>query len=187
MPAKDISPDLHSFTEATLNSDRLKLISFLTEEPFSVVDLAEKIGGNPADILRHLDVLVEANLVKAADQDAKTFSWFDSKNLDLMARQQLSQPQIEIDLSSCDLPEDQQVFRHNYTRSDGSLKMIPTQSKKITAILEYISRAFEFDAYYSEKEVNALLTRFNDPATLPGRLWLPGARKKWNSLLAVRQ
>ncbi len=158
MPAKNISPDFQSFIEATSDSDRLKLISFLTEEPFSVVDLAENIGGNPAAIMRYLEILIEANLVKAADQDGATFYRFDSKNLELMARRHLSQPQNEIDLSSFDLSEDQQVFIHNYTRSDGSLKMIPTQSKKITSILEYTSRPFEFDSYYSKREVNALVT-----------------------------
>jgi hypothetical protein len=108
--------------------------------------------------MRYLEILIEANLVKAADQDGVTFYRFDSKNLELMARRHLSQPQNEIDLSSFDLSEDQQVFIHNYTRSDGSLNMIPTQSKKITSILEYTSRPFEFDAYYSKREVNALVT-----------------------------
>jgi DNA-binding transcriptional ArsR family regulator len=92
---KNISLDLHSFIEATLDSDRLKLISFLTEEPFSVLDLAEKIGGNPAAIMRHLEVLVEANLVKATDQNCKTVYRFDFKKIELMARRQLSQTQMK--------------------------------------------------------------------------------------------
>jgi DNA-binding transcriptional ArsR family regulator len=133
VPAKNISPDFQSFIEAISESDRRKLISFLTLELFSVVDLAENIGGNPAAIMRYLELLIEANLVKAADQDGVTFFRFDSKNLELMARRHLSQPQNEIDLSSFDLSEDQQVFIHNYTLSDGSLKMIPTRSKKFSA------------------------------------------------------
>lgn len=165
MLTKNISLDLHSFIEATLDSDRLKLISFLTEEPFSVLDLAEKIGENPAAIMRHLEVLVEANLVKATDQNGKTVYRFDFKKIELMARRQLSQTQNEIDLSSLDLSEDHLVFIQNYTRSDGSLKMIPTQLKKITAIMEYISSAFEFDAFYSEKEVNAILNRYHPDST----------------------
>lgn len=167
MPAKNISPDFQSFIEATSESDRRKLISFLTLELFSVLDLAENIGGNPAAIMKYLELLIEANLVKAADQDGVTFFRFDSKNLELMARRHLSQPQNEIDLSSFDLSEDQQVFIHNYTLSDGSLKMIPTRSKKFSAILEYTSRAFEFDAYYSKTEVNSLVT---DSTTLRGYL-----------------
>jgi len=165
MLTKKISPDLHSFIEATLDSDRLKLISFLTEEPFSVLDLAEKIGENPAAIMRHLEVLVEANLVKATNQNGKTVYRFDSKKIELMARQQLSQPQNEIDLSSHDLSEENQVFVQHYTRSDGSLKMIPTQLKKITAILEYTSSGFDFDAFYSEKEVNAILNHYHPDST----------------------
>ena len=86
MPAKNISLDFHSFNEATSDSDRPKPISFLTKEPFSVLDLAESIGGNPAAIMRHLGLLIEANLVKAADQDGVTFYRFNSKNLELIAR-----------------------------------------------------------------------------------------------------
>jgi hypothetical protein len=165
MIMKEISPDLYYFLEATLDPNRLKLIFFLIEKPSSVGDLAEKIGGKPSNIMRHLEVLEEANLIKSADQDGKIVYQFDSKRLELMAHQQLSQPQNELDLSSLDLSEDQQVVIHQYTRSDGSIKSIPTKSKKITALLEYISSAFEFDAYYSEKEVNTLLNQYYPDST----------------------
>jgi hypothetical protein len=36
---------------------------------------------------------------------------------------------------------------------------------KITAIMEYITSAFEFDAFYSEKEVNAILIRYHPDST----------------------
>lgn len=91
-----ISPDFQSYIEATSDSDRRKLISFLTEEPFSVVDLAENIGENPAAIMRHLGLFIEANIVKAADQDGKTFYRFNSKNLELMARRHYLNHKIKL-------------------------------------------------------------------------------------------
>lgn len=154
-------PSLQSFLEATLDVDRLKIISILSQEPASLLDLAEKADQVPTMLLRNLELLEEANLVETVDQKGRTVYRFDPKNLELMARQKLSEPQNQVDLSSFDLSENQQGIIKNYIRSDGSLKLIPSQSKKIIAILEYVSQAFEFDKYYSEKEVNAMLNHYH--------------------------
>lgn len=154
-------PSLQSFLEATLDVDRLKIISILSQEPASLLDLAEKADQVPTMLLRNLELLEQANLVETVDQKGRTVYRFDPKNLELMARQKLSEPQNQVDLSSFDLSENQQGIIKNYIRSDGSLKLIPSQSKKIIAILEYVSQAFEFDKYYSEKEVNAMLNHYH--------------------------
>ena len=45
--------------------------------------------------------------------------------------------------------------------------MIPTKSKKIIAILEYIADSFEDDIDYSEDQINEILERYYpDPTTL---------------------
>jgi hypothetical protein len=43
--------------------------------------------------------------------------------------------------------------------------MIPTQKKKITAILQYLCEAFKLHVDYSEKEVNAILSRYHPDIT----------------------
>ena len=63
-------------------------------------------------------------------------------------------------------PEDRKIVL-NYTRTDGRLKQIPMQSKKIQAVLNYIYDAFDKERRYTEKEVNQVLARFHpDTSTL---------------------
>jgi hypothetical protein len=153
--------DIHSFISATLNADRLKLISYLSQDACSIQDLAKKLDQNPVSILSHIEVLEDANLVTAEDHHGNRVYSFNSKFIELLARQQLSQNRNNVDLSSIDLTEDQKSLITNYTRADGSLIRIPSQSKKIIIILEYIVYSFEFETNYSEKEVNEILKRFH--------------------------
>ncbi len=54
-----------------------------------------------------------------------------------------------------------------YLNADGTLKQIPMEKKKMLVILNFIVDVFEFDATYTEKEVNTILRRFNpDTAAL---------------------
>ena len=161
MSGKTKSPNLRSFFEATLDVDRLKIISGLSREPVSAIDLAENLGQNPSEVLRDLVLLENASLVKSFNREGRTFYQFNPKYLDLMAHQRFSKPQNQVDLSSFDISEKQQVIIKNNLREDGSLKRIPSQSKKIIAILEYLSQAFEFDKDYSEKEVNTILEHYH--------------------------
>jgi len=84
---------------------------------------------------------------------------FNSKSIESLARQQFKKPRQ--DMSAIDLPEDQRKLVSSYLQPDGSLKMIPTQSKKIKIVLEYIIKSFEFDTNYSEKDVNEILKKYN--------------------------
>ncbi|HEX7619674.1 MAG TPA: DUF2087 domain-containing protein [Anaerolineales bacterium] len=55
----------------------------------------------------------------------------------------------------------------DFTRPDGSLKVIPAQRKKLEAILRYVVRDFEPGKRYTEKQVNKTLSRFHkDTASL---------------------
>jgi hypothetical protein len=56
---------------------------------------------------------------------------------------------------------DQKVVK-DYLLPDGRLKTIPSQRKKLLAILRYIAQAFEPGRRYSEKEVNEILGRYHE-------------------------
>ena len=152
-------PDIEDFISATSDSERLVLISYLSQEPCSVIDLAEKMEKDPASILRHLEVLKKANLVIESEVSGFKVYRFNSKSIESIARQQFEKPRQ--DKSFTNLPDDEMKLVSSYIQVDGSLKMIPSQAKKIKIILEYVIDAFKFDAYYSEKEVNEILKKFN--------------------------
>ena len=49
-----------------------------------------------------------------------------------------------------------------YFHSDGMLKSIPSQHKKLIVILNYIARDFKPGVQYSESEVNQMLRRYHE-------------------------
>jgi hypothetical protein len=75
---------------------------------------------------------------------------------------ELSNVAAEVDADAYD----KKVIR-DYSRRDGSLKTLPSQRKKLEAVLRYVVQAFEVEKRYSEKQVNEILARYNeDTATL---------------------
>ena len=150
---------IESFISATLDSDRLKLISYLSQETSSILDLAEKMDEDPSKLMRHLDILEGANLVTITERAGIKYYRFNSKSIESIARQQFEEPRPDITFTN--IPDDQIKQVSSYIKSDGSLKMIPSQKKKIKILLDYVIAAFEFDAHYSEKEVNAILAKYN--------------------------
>lgn len=77
---------------------------------------------------------------------------------------------------------DQKVVK-NFTNPDGTLKAIPGQMKKLTAILKYILPEFEADRKYPEKEVNQILERYHeDYAQLRRDLIDTGLMKRENGI-----
>jgi hypothetical protein len=50
----------------------------------------------------------------------------------------------------------------NYLLPDGRVKAFPAQMKKFEVILRYVLKSFEPGVRYSEKEVNQLLSKFNE-------------------------
>ena len=72
-----------------------------------------------------------------------------------------------IETSGVDLTAYDRKVVADFTRPDGSLKVIPAQRKKLEAVLRYVVEVFEPGKRYSEKQVNQLLVRFHaDTASL---------------------
>jgi hypothetical protein len=80
----------------------------------------------------------------------------------MFSQQELSTVLSEVDADAYD----KKVIK-DYARRDGSLKTLPSQRKKLEAILRYVVRAFDEGKRYSEKQVNEILSRYHqDTATL---------------------
>lgn len=167
MDAKSPSHDINIILEAILDTERLALIAHLSQAEFSLPELIEVSELSPNDIQRHLEVLEDANLVNAIDLDRKLVYRFNHKHLERVNRQQFSRQKYNPKLSSLNLSREQKKIVADYTHNDGSLKMIPTKSKKVIAILEYMADSFEDDIDYSEDQINEILERYYpDPTTL---------------------
>jgi len=159
--------DLNNILEAILDSERLELIAHLSRKESSLIELSNLSDLPPNDIQRHLDVLECAKLVKARDQDGNLVYRFNPKHLEQVNRQQFARPKNDSNLVSLDLSIEKKKILADYTNEDGSLKMIPTKSKKVIAVLDYLITSFEKDKVYSESQVNDILeSYYPDPPTL---------------------
>jgi hypothetical protein len=158
---------INNIIAAVLNTERLTLIAHLSQAEFSVTELSKISKLNQKDIQRHLEVLETAHLVKVVDRDEQLFYHFNPDQIEQLNRQYFAQTNKPVNLSEYDLSNDQKKIVVQHTRDDGSLKMIPTKSKKIIAILEYVTFSFEKNRDYNEKQVNEILEKFHpDTSTL---------------------
>lgn len=80
----------------------------------------------------------------------------------MFSQGELSNMVAEVDADAYD----KKVIR-DYSRLDGSLKTLPSQRKKLEAVLRYVVQAFDVGKRYSEKQVNEILAGYHtDTATL---------------------
>ena len=141
--------------------------SELAERPYSVEELATLLGLKPPTVSHHLAKLVDVGLVKSHTESYYNVYQLDQSVLEERGRTMFTPVELS-NVAGQGLPDpyDNKVI-HDYTRRDGSLKTLPSQRKKLEAILRYIARAFEMDKRYSEKQVNEILKRYHeDTATL---------------------
>ena len=161
------SPNMQVLFEAVLDTDRLSLIALLSQEEFSLSELSDQSDLPPKDIQHHINKLVGAKLVKVREHDGRQVYRFNPKQIEIINRQQFAQPKRDLELDSLGFSKETKKILADYTNQDGTLKMIPTKSKKIVAVLDYLILSFEKGIVFSENQVNEILEEFYpDPTTL---------------------
>jgi predicted transcriptional regulator len=162
-----VSEELVTFFKALADSNRLKIVGLLAEKSYSVEELAELLKLKPSTVSHHLSRLSEVGLVRAHSESYYSVYQLDQSVLQEKARtifteSELSNVAAEVDADAYD----KKVIK-DYSRRDGSLKTLPSQRKKLEAVLRYVVKAFDIGKRYSEKQVNEILAHYNeDTATL---------------------
>jgi len=161
------SEELVTFFKALADSNRLKIVGLLAEKSYSVEELAALLKLKPPTISHHLAKLVEAGLVKSRAESYYSVYQLDQSVLESKARSMFSQQELSTVASEVDADAYDKKVIKDYSRRDGSLKTLPSQRKKLEAILRYVVKAFDVGKRYSEKQVNEILVRYHaDTATL---------------------
>jgi biotin operon repressor len=162
-----MSEELVTFFKALADSNRLKIVGLLAEKPYSVEELAELLQLKPSTVSHHLARLSEVGLVQARSESYYNVYRLDQSVLQEKARTMFSQGELSSVVAEVDADAyDKKVIR-DYSRRDGSLKTLPSQRKKLEAVLRYVAQAFEVGKRYSEKQVNEILAGYHsDTATL---------------------
>ena len=154
-------PEVLSFVKALASADRLRIVGLLSQGPKRTTEIADALGIHPSEVNRHLERLTASSVVR----EAESLYTLDEKAIESLARGQFEgkRPVYE----AKEEKEDVRKVLKSFVQADGSLKQIPPMGNKLLIILNLIVEAFEFGAYYTEKEVNTILRRFHvDTAAL---------------------
>ena len=154
-------PGIKSFEKALASAERLRIVGLLCHGSKRTVEIADMLGAHPSDMTRHLEHLTASGVVSEAD------GLYDLNEKAIVS---FSRGQFEGKRPIYDAQDEDDNVRkvlQTFLKADGTLKQIPSMGKKLVVVLNFIVDAFDFDAHYTEKEVNTILRRFNiDTAAL---------------------
>jgi len=161
-----MSEELVAFFKALADANRLKIVGLLAQQSYSVEQLAAILHLRPSTVSHHLSKLSDVGLVSARADSYYNVYQLEEEKLQ-QTRLLFSQQDLAAVVEDVDLDAYERKVVEDYSLPDGRLKTIPSQRKKLEAILGYVVKIFEPDVRYSEKQVNEILTRFHeDTATL---------------------
>ncbi len=161
------SEELLRFFKALSDANRLKIVGLLARQSYTVEQLSAMLDLGASTVSHHLARLSEAGLVSATAQSYYNYYKLETDKLEEMARSLLSADTLPAVADDVDVNAYDRKIIDNYLLPDGSLKDIPSQKKKLQAILRYIVKDFETGKKYTEREVNQILSRYHkDTASL---------------------
>ncbi len=158
---------LLKFFKALADPNRLRIIGMLAQQPLSVEQMAAMLKLRASTVSHHLSYLVHVGLVSARPESYYNVYSFQANALENMARQLLRSETLPAIAADVDVDAYDRKVLKDFCSADGKIKAFPAQRKKFEAVLRYVLRSFEPGVRYSEKEVNQIITWFNeDTATI---------------------
>lgn len=151
---------LLNFFKALADANRLKIIGLLAQKDSSVEQLADLLGVGSSTVSHHLSRLSRTGLVSARAEGYYSIYHLHVEKLESLSKEILAEDTLPAVAADLDMDAyDQKVIR-NYSNADGTIKALPTQQKKLLAILHYVIRDFDKAKKYTEKEVNLMLEKY---------------------------
>jgi hypothetical protein len=156
---------LLNFFKVLGNESRLKIVGILADRDCTVSELAALLKLKEPTVSEHLAKLKELNLVTVRAEGNYRIYSFNPKALYGMNKELLSRERLA---SLVDDVADDSERKILQTFFEGNrLKAFPASEKKLVVILNWMLNQFEEGVRYTEKEVDAILTRYHeDYATL---------------------
>jgi len=161
MGALVMSEELVGFFKALADANRLKIVGLLAQHPFSVEQLAAMLHLRPSTVSHHLSKLTKVGLVSARAEGYYSVYQLEEETLQ-KTRLLFSQRDLAAVIQEVDVDAYDRKVVEDFSHPDGRLKTIPSQRKKLEAVLRHVLRAFEPDVLYSEKQVTEILSRFHE-------------------------
>jgi predicted transcriptional regulator len=165
MDTTETNTELLNFFKALADANRLKIVGLLAQEELTVEQLAEMLNLRASTVSHHLARLSKAGLVSARAESYYNLYRLETKSLEEMAERLLARDTLPEIAADVDMDAYDRKVIKDYSLPDGRLKSLPSQHKKLEAVLHYIAQNFETEVHYSEKEINEILARFHEDVT----------------------
>jgi predicted transcriptional regulator len=161
MPQPELTSELLPLFKALADKNRLKIIGLLAQRPRAVEDLSASLDLGASTVSHHLSVLGKAGLVSGRAQGYYSIYSLESGPLEQTAKQLLKRNILRgLAEETAESTYDRKILS-TFTAPDGSIHSFPVQEKKFLVLVRYALKEFKHGVRYSEKEVNAILGRFN--------------------------
>lgn len=148
--------EILDFVKAMSDPVRLQIIGLLSKGTATREEIAKRLNLSPKDSLTHLGFLEFVGVVAQTDG---VFTLNNDK-LATLGKENLVTSGNKF-VPPDDLDEASKKILRDYLNADGTIRQVPEQ-KKLQPILNYLIQNFEFDRIYTEREVNAIIKRFNE-------------------------
>jgi len=154
--------ELLAFFKALSDANRLKIVALLAKEDLTVEQLAEMLALSPSTVSHHLSRLSKVGMVTARAEGYYSIYQLQLNVLTDMAERLLSEDMLPTVAADVDVDAYDRKVLNTFLSPDGQIVAFPAQQKKEEAILRHVVRVFEPDRRYGEKEVNRILSQFNE-------------------------
>jgi hypothetical protein len=149
--------EMLDFVKALSDADRLRIIGILTQRPSTTKEIAAELGLPFKDAMNHLAFMKYAGILR----ETNDLYELDPEGLEALSRRQFAGKPRESYTLAPDLDAEKRKVLKAYLNPDGSIRQIPLQPAKLRVILAYLINTFTPEVFYTEKEVNMVLKRFN--------------------------
>lgn len=157
---------LLAFFKALADENRLKIIGLLAGRPYTVEALAEALGLGASTTSHHLARLSKAGLVSARTDGHYYIYSLQTEMLKGMAEHLLRDDAIPQITETQNVDAYDRKVLATFTDEEGRITAFPAQEKKHLVLLRYVLGSFEPGIRYTEKQVNEILSRFNEDFAL---------------------
>lgn len=144
---------------ALLDLDRIKIVAALANGPASRMQLHEATGLAHRDLLRHMDNMQQAGLVKPVGE-VRQPDVYTPYELDLKAFSDARKAMGKYKGVRARPTDARELVLDTFLRG-GKLSAFPKKQEQIVIVLEEIARKFEPEKQYSERDVNVILEEVN--------------------------
>jgi len=137
-------------------------VGWLAQQPYTVEQLGALLDISVSTVSHHLSRLAKAGLVEARAEGYYSVYSLRTNALEAMARRVLSREKLPNLAQDVDLDAYDRKVLGTFLDTEGRIKASPKQEKKFLVILRHVLKAFEPGVRYPEKQVNEILSRFNE-------------------------